>query len=81
MDDDGKSGSGLKISTESFTYEEVKLLRNALLLNFGLHFTIQKEWHIFYLSKSQLTVLAKFVERFMHFSTLVEDTKHALQDL
>lgn len=42
MDDGGKNGSGLKISTESFTYEEVKLLRDALLLNFGLHFTIQK---------------------------------------
>ena len=36
MDDGGKGGVGSKISTESFTLQEVKCFQQALLTNFVL---------------------------------------------
>ena len=67
MDDGGKSGVGRKISTESFTLEEVTLLKNALLSNFGLEYRIQahKQCHILYLPKAQLNRLAEIVQDFV----------------
>lgn len=67
MDDGGRSGVGCKISTESFTLDEVKILQKALFSNFGLQYTIQrhKQWHILYLSKAQLDRLAEVVQDFM----------------
>lgn len=67
MDDGGLSGSGVKISTESFSLQEVERLQKALFENFNLKYTIQryKEKHILYLSKAQLVSLEKIVKPFM----------------
>lgn len=67
MDDGGVSGKGSKISTESFTLEEVKLLQAALFERFDLRYSIQrhKEKHILYLSKEQMPALQRLVQRYM----------------
>lgn len=67
MDDGGRSGQGFKLSTESFTREELNLLAEALLNNFGLCFTVQRHKHkwILYLPKNQQTLLAEIVKPFM----------------
>jgi hypothetical protein len=41
MDDGCKSGSGLKLSTNSFSYSDCLLLINVLHINFNLKATIQ----------------------------------------
>ena len=67
MDDGGVSGQGFKLSTESFTREEVELLKMGLRERFGLCFTVQKhkdKW-ILYLTKKQLGLLAEIVKPFM----------------
>ena len=67
MDNGGVSNQGFKLSTESFTREELDLLKEGLLDNFGLCFTVQKhkdKW-ILYLSKKQQTLLTEIVKPFM----------------
>lgn len=61
MDDGSVSGSGVRISTESFTREEVACLKAMILQNFSIHATIQRHktrW-ILYFPKSQLPLLSK----------------------
>ena len=67
MDNGGVSGKGSKISTESFSFSEVKLLQTALFERFGLCYNIQqhKEKHILYLSKGQLPALQSLIQPFM----------------
>ena len=67
LDDGRVSGQGLKLSTESFTREELEFLKEGLLENFGLSFTVQKhgdKW-ILYLSKNQQALLTEIVKPFM----------------
>ena len=53
MDDGGRSGSGLKLSTDSFTYNDVVYLQKAIHQNFKIVPTIQnhKQTHVLYFKK------------------------------
>ena len=67
MDDGGRSGQGVKISTESFTLEEVMILQNSIYDKFNISSTIQrhKNKHILYFPKSELPVLSRYVKPYM----------------
>lgn len=52
MDDGGKSGSGLKLATNSFSYSDCMLLTKVLYDNFNIKATVQKagvsnQYHIY----------------------------------
>jgi hypothetical protein len=67
MDDGEISGQGFKLSTESFTKQEIELLKEGLLERFNLDFTVQKhkgKW-ILYLTEKQVGLLANIVNPFM----------------
>lgn len=57
MDDGGYTGSGLKLYTNAFKFEDLLILVNALKNNFGLIATINKtsihNQYTLYISKSQ----------------------------
>lgn len=68
MDDGGKSGSGYKISTESFSYYEISLLQHAILKNFNLQCSIQKHKHQFvlYFAKKDTLFFSSIVKPNMY---------------
>lgn len=57
MDDGGRSGSGLKLSTNSFTFEDTSRLVLTLTQLYGIKATVQKsgvpnQYHIYIWSES-----------------------------
>jgi hypothetical protein len=65
MDDGGFSASGVKISTEAFTQEEVAHLQRVIRDNFDLRTTIQGAKHekwVLYFPKQELPALVKIVK-------------------
>ena len=67
MDDGGVSGSGCKISTDGFVYEDVERLRDALKERYGLNPTIQhhKANWVIYFKKESLPFLSKIIKPYM----------------
>lgn len=64
MDDGSVSGSGVRISTESFSLSDVTLLQTMLFQNFSIRTTIQQHktrW-ILYFPKNQLPLLSKITK-------------------
>ena len=70
MDDGGVLSSGLKISTNSFTLEEVKLLCEILNHKYGLNARPQSagavNQYIIYISKASMPLLVKLIGQHMH---------------
>lgn len=71
MDDGSFTGSGLKLHTNAFSIEELKLLIETLKINFNLIATIQlsnreKKQNILYISKKQMPLLIEIVKIYMH---------------
>lgn len=64
MDDRGKGGDGLKISTEGFSHRDNKLLQKALIKNFKLFPSIQRhaENHLLYFKKSDVSTLFALIK-------------------
>jgi ubiquinol-cytochrome c reductase cytochrome b subunit len=64
MDDGSVSGSGIRISTDSFAFEEVISLQKAIRLKFDLETTVQrhKDKWILYFPKKELPTLVKIVK-------------------
>lgn len=64
MDDGGKSGEGLKISTEGFSYKDTLLLQRACRQRFFVEPTIQRHSNksLLYFKKSDLPALFNRVE-------------------
>jgi len=74
MDDGSWVGSGIKISTHSFTLSEVELLINVLSVKFGLACTIQKgkkdgQWLI-YIKAESIPKLRELTSCYFHNSML-----------
>lgn len=67
MDDGGKSGSGLKISTESFCYEDNLLLQKTLKIKFSIEPSIQrhKKKYLLYFKKNQIFSLYSIVKPYI----------------
>jgi ubiquinol-cytochrome c reductase cytochrome b subunit len=69
-DDGGKLSSGLKISTNNFTHEEVQLLCKVLREKYNLNASVQKTGAIgqyqIYISKSSMVDLANIVKPHLH---------------
>ena len=70
MDDGSKVGSGLKLSTNSFTYSDCALLIKVLYDNFNLKSTIQSagkenQYHI-YIWKESMPLLREIVLPYVH---------------
>jgi len=69
MDDGSKVGKGLKLSTNSFTYEECMNLTNALYKNFRLKSTIQSvgitDQYIIYIWNESMGNLREIVKPFI----------------
>jgi ubiquinol-cytochrome c reductase cytochrome b subunit len=72
MDDGCKSGSGLKLSTNSFSYSDCLLLINVLHINFNLKATIQStgvpNQHHIYIWKESMLILREIVLPHLHSS-------------
>jgi LAGLIDADG DNA endonuclease family len=68
MDDGGKSGSGLLLHTNAFTYEEVLLLINTLKEKYGIISTARKKYnsYIIYVTAYSIPTLIKVVKIYMH---------------
>nr|YP_001315107.1 putative site-specific DNA endonuclease [Chlorokybus atmophyticus]ABO15137.1 putative site-specific DNA endonuclease [Chlorokybus atmophyticus] len=61
------SGNGVKISTESFSYQDIVILQTGLKKNYSLNSTIQRhkdKWIISF-SLNQLPILSKIVKNYM----------------
>lgn len=67
MDDGGRSGRGVKISTENFSLEDNILLQKSILERYNLRCNIQhhKDKYILYFPLDQLPVLEKIVKPHM----------------
>jgi len=67
MDYGGKSGSGLKISTESFCYEDNLLLQKTLKIKFSIDSSIQrhKKKYLLYFKKNQIFSLYSIVKPYI----------------
>jgi hypothetical protein len=69
MDDGSKVGSGLKLCTNSFTYEDCNLLVNTLYYNFNLKSTIQSagipNQYVIYILKESMDNLRNIVKPYM----------------
>lgn len=67
MDDGGKSGSGVKISTESFTYSENMELRKAIFQKFSLQPSIHhhKNKYVLYFKKNDMVGFNEIVKPHM----------------
>jgi hypothetical protein len=67
MDDGEKSNYGLRISTQSFSENEVKILSNILLNKFNLKTSLPKQNNIpnIYFPKSSMPLLAKIIKPYM----------------
>lgn len=75
MDDGSFSGSGLKLHTNAFSIEELKLLVEVMGNKFGLIVTIhianrEKLQNILYISKKQMPLVIELVKKYMHPSML-----------
>ena len=70
MDDGGKTGSGLKLSTNSFTYLECIKLVQVLFDNFNLKASIQSagvpSQYIIYIWKESMPLLREIVKPYVH---------------
>lgn len=71
MDDGSFTGSGLKLHTNAFSIEELKLLVEVLKKNFNLIVTIQisnkeKLQYNLYISKKQMPLLIEIVKIYIH---------------
>lgn len=64
MDDGGKSGSGVRVSTQSFSPSDVTLLRNAINSKYGFSSTLQAQNHTYniYFPKSDIPRLKHLVK-------------------
>ena len=64
MDDGGRSGDGLKISTEGFSLDDHKVLQQAVCENFSLRPTIQRHTgkYLLYFKKSDFCALSSLVK-------------------
>jgi hypothetical protein len=62
-----KSGSGVKISTESFTYSQVCLLQKAIFEKFSLKCTIQKhkDKYVLYFVKNDMTAFSDLIKPYL----------------
>lgn len=67
MDDGGKGGYGLKLSTESFSYTDVVRLANVISLKFNLICTVQNHGYsyVIYFPKSEILKFRKIVLPYM----------------
>lgn len=67
MDDGGKSGTGLKISTETFSLEDNLLLQKTFFEKFGIRPSIQhhKQKYLLYFEKNDLLSLSYIVKPHM----------------
>ena len=70
MDDGSKAGSGLKLSTNCFTYLDCVLLTKVLYDNFNIKSTIQSagkdnQYHI-YIWKESMPLLREIVLPYVH---------------
>lgn len=72
MDDGCKSGSGIKLATNSFSYSDCLLLINVLHINFNLKATIQStgvpNQHHIYIWKESMLILREIVLPHLHSS-------------
>lgn len=72
MDDGGLAKPGLRLATNSFTFEEVKLLHNMLTIKFNLGCTIQHlnsiDRQSIYIKGSSITKLKELVLPYVHTS-------------
>ena len=70
MDDGGKVGNGLKLSTNSFTYLDCTLLVKVLYENFHLKSSIQSagkdNQYIIYIWKESIPLLRQIVLPYVH---------------
>jgi hypothetical protein len=70
MDDGGKTSSGLKLSTNSFTLEEVKILRFILntkyKLEISIHSTGKMNQYNLYIGKISMPILFKLIKPYLH---------------
>lgn len=67
MDDGGKSGAGVKISTDCFSLEDVIRLQTVIFEKYKITCTVQKHKsnHVLYFPKNQLSFLSKIVKPYM----------------
>lgn len=71
MDDGGRVNNGLKLSTNNFSYEEVKILTNILIKKYNLIATIQKagdkkgEQYVIYISPYSIEELYSIVKLYI----------------
>ena len=67
MDDGGKSGAGIKISTESFCLQDVIRLQTVIFEKYKITCTVQqhKSNYVIYFQKNQLSCLSKIVKPYM----------------
>lgn len=69
MDDGSKVGNSLKLSTNSFSYNECLILTKALNNNFNIKATIQatgaKDQYVIYVLKQSMTNLRKIVSPYI----------------
>lgn len=69
-DDGGRVGSGLKLSTNSFKYEECMILVELLRIKYGLVVTIQSsgapDQYVLFIHKQSIELLYKIVEPHLH---------------
>ena len=70
QDDGGKSGSGLKIATNNFSYEEVLFLADILRKKYNLKVSVLKSGvlsqYVLYISKSSMNNLIEIVKPYFH---------------
>lgn len=71
MDDGSYTGSGLRLSTHSFSLEELDLLKKALASNLSIVDSInthnkEKEQYALYITKNQLPLVRDLVIKYIH---------------
>ena len=71
MDDESFTGSGLKISTNSFSSKDLDLLINALEINFSIKASRNVQYrdrsqYTLYITKAQLPLVRSLVKDYMH---------------
>jgi hypothetical protein len=69
MDDGGLAKPGVRLATDSFTLQQVKLLQNMIITKFNLHCTIQHlksiDKHSIYIKGSSIPRLKQLVLPYM----------------
>jgi len=70
MDDGSRSGKGLKISTNSFTYEECNILKKFLMerynITVSIHKTIIKDQYALYIHTCSMENLIRLIKPYFH---------------